>query len=200
MRDTAHQLGLFGAEPMEVDEKFARVERIDLGRGAWLELVRGWLRGDRVLFEHLVATAPWRDEERLMYDHMVAVPRRVASLETIHPTIARMRDLLDARYGTSFCRISAAHYRDGRDSVAWHGDYVARKLPEALVATVSLGDRRRFLVRPKGGGPSMAFSVGGGDLVVMGGSCQRTHDHAVPKVAKAGARIALMFRPVWKDE
>jgi alkylated DNA repair dioxygenase AlkB len=193
------QLGLFGREPMSVDESFGHLERVDLGDGAWLELARGWLRGDQQLFDHLLHTTDWRDEERVMYDHVVAVPRRIASIDRPHTMIARMRELLDVRYETELVRISAALYRDGSDSVAWHGDYVARKMGEALVATVSLGDARRFLIRPKGGGKSLAFSIGGGDLVVMGGSCQRTHEHSIPKAASAEPRIALMFRPIWKE-
>jgi len=193
------QLGLFGREPMSVDETFGHLEHVDLGHGAWIELARGWLRGDEQLFDHLLHTTDWRDEERVMYDHMVAVPRRVGTIETPHPMITCMREILDARYDTEFVRIGAALYRDGSDSVAWHGDYVARKMDEALVATVSLGGARRFLVRPRGGGPSIAFSIGGGDLVVMGGSCQRTHEHSIPKVAKAEPRVALMFRPIWES-
>ncbi|HEY1959540.1 MAG TPA: alpha-ketoglutarate-dependent dioxygenase AlkB [Polyangiaceae bacterium] len=199
MKCSTLQLGLFAREPLAIDETFARAERVELGPNAWVEIVRGWVRGDRELFDHLVATAPWRDEERVMYDHVVAVPRRIAVLDRLHSTIIRVRESLDARYATSFERISVAHYRDGRDSVAWHGDYVARKLDTALVATVSLGSPRRFLIRPKGGGPSRAWTLSGGDLVVMGGTSQRTHEHSVPKVASAGPRVALMFRPVWHE-
>ena len=90
--------------------------------------------------------------------------------------------------------VSAGWYRDGNDSVAFHGDRVARERPRALVATISLGHSRRFLIRPKLGGQSRSFSLGHGDLVVMGGSCQRTWEHGVPKVSSAGPRIALMFR------
>ena len=67
----------------------------------------------------------------------------------------------------------------------------------AVVATVSLGAARKFLVKPTAGGSSRSFALGGGDLVVMGGSCQRTWRHAIPKVASAEPRIALMFRPSW---
>ena len=70
---------------------------------------------------------------------------------------------------------------------------------DTLVATVSLGSPRRFFVRRRGGGPSTVVPLGWGDLVVMGGSCQRTHEHAIPKVARAGPRIALMFRPAWEE-
>ena len=103
----------------------------------------------------------------------------------------------EPRYGTVFDRLGFALYRDGRDSVAWHGDQVARDLPEALVATVSLGEPRLFALRPKGGGRAVRYHLGHGDLVVMGGTCQRTWDHAVPKVARAGPRVSVMFRPAW---
>jgi alkylated DNA repair dioxygenase AlkB len=83
------------------------------------------------------------------------------------------------------------------DSVAWHSDTIARTLPRALVATVSLGAPRRFLMRPAEGGASLARNVGGGDLLVMGGSAQRTWRHSVPKVSEAGPRLAVMFRPSW---
>lgn len=137
-----------------------------------------------------------------MYEKTVEVPRRYAVLDVdspVHPVLAEMRAALDARYATSFERLSVALYRDGRDSVAWHGDYVARRMKEALVATISVGAPRRFLLRPTGGGKSIGFSLGWGDLLVMGGSCQRTHQHSVPKVARADPRIAIMFRPVWDE-
>ena len=68
-----------------------------------------------------------------------------------------------------------------------------------LVATVSLGEPRRFLLRPRKGGRSIRFALGGGNLFVMGGLCQRTWQHAVPKVADAQPRLAVMFRPVWRQ-
>lgn len=108
-----------------------------------------------------------------------------------------MRDLLAARYGEEFPRTSLALYRNGDDSVAYHGDTTARDLPEAVVATVSLGTPRRLLLRPTAGGRSIAFALGRGDLFVMGGTCQRTWRHGIPKVADSGPRIAVMFRPIW---
>ena len=63
-----------------------------------------------------------------------------------------------------------------------------------MVAIVSFGDPRRLALRPRGGGESLSFEMGHGDLVVMGGSCQRTWEHAVPKVAHAGPRISVQFR------
>jgi alkylated DNA repair dioxygenase AlkB len=196
------QLSLFNRAPtLSFDASFAQVERIVLENGAWLELQRNWLAADALLFDVLRERVPWKDESRLMYDRTVAVPRQHAALRdggAIHPILAEMRGALDARYATRFERLSLALYRNGDDSVAWHGDYVARRMPQALVATVSIGAPRKFALRPKGGGPSIAFSLGWGDLIVMGGSCQRTYEHAVPKVAHADPRIAIMYRPKWK--
>jgi alkylated DNA repair dioxygenase AlkB len=84
--------------------------------------------------------------------------------------------------------------------VAWHGDTVARELPNALVATVSVGAPRRFSLRPKGGGRSLSLSLGWGDLLVMGGTIQRTWQHSVPKTASAAPRISIMFRPAWSSQ
>ncbi|MBA3548666.1 MAG: alpha-ketoglutarate-dependent dioxygenase AlkB [Nannocystis sp.] len=111
-----------------------------------------------------------------------------------------MQRALDLRHDTCFERISVALYRDGRDGVAWHGEYIARRMHEALAATVSLGAPRKFLPRPTGGGTSMSLSLGRGDLLIMGGTIQRTYQHSISKVAHADPRIVLMFRPVWKEE
>jgi alkylated DNA repair dioxygenase AlkB len=97
-----------------------------------------------------------------------------------------------------FTQIGANLYRDGADSVAWHGDRVARELPEAVVALVSLGAVRPFRLRPTGGGPSIGLLPGPGDLLVMGGSCQRTWQHSVPKTRASAPRISVQFRHVYQ--
>ena len=114
--------------------------------------------------------------------------------------LERAQRLLGARYGEAFARVSLGYYRDGRDSVAWHGDYVAREMRQAVVATLSLGTPRPFLLRPSGGGSSLSWHLGWGDLFVMGGSCQRTWRHSVPKRKQAAPRIAVMFRPDWPEQ
>jgi alkylated DNA repair dioxygenase AlkB len=201
----ARQLGLFGHEEPDFDAEFRSLRRIELGDGAWLDFAPGWLRGHSRLFEALFESLRFKSSSRTMYEREVEVPRVHAVLPHDGPVpvvVARIRDALSQRYGEAFSRLSVALYRDGRDSVAFHGDYVARKLPEALVASVSLGEPRRFLVRKTASTnrpPSTALSLGGGDLLVMGGTTQRTHQHAVPKVARAGPRMAVMFRPVWLD-
>ena len=195
------QLALFGrTEAPSFDRALARLERIILADGAWLDLARGWLSGHEQVYGELLHGLGWRAERRVMYEREVDVPRLYAELPSGGPSlpvIEEIRRALDAHYRCSFSRTSFALYRDGNDSVAWHGDYVAREMKEALVATISVGAPRRFLLRPLGGGPSMAFSLGWGDLLVMGGTCQRTHQHAIPKVKHALPRISIMLRPDW---
>jgi alkylated DNA repair dioxygenase AlkB len=186
------------AEPV-ADDDFATLERLDLDGESWLDYVPGWLAGDARLYDTLVNEVEWRQPEVRMYDRMVKTPRLVGQVDpTAHPVIPDLIELLSARYDVRLDRVSAGWYRTGVDSVAWHGDRIARDLPHSIVATVSLGGPRRFLIRPRGGGPSTGFDVGRGDLVVMGGACQRLWEHTIPKTATAPPRIALMFRPSYE--
>jgi alkylated DNA repair dioxygenase AlkB len=193
------QLGLFApaSGPPSFDRDFGKLERVELGLGAWLDRAPAWVGHHQALFDELARDLPWRAESRPMYTRVVAVPRLLAMVEG-HALIERMRIALSERYGEDFVRVSAALYRDGRDSVAFHGDTTARDMVQATVATISLGAARKFLLKPTEGGSSQAYALGGGDLVVMGGTCQRTWRHAIPKVTAAvGPRIAVMFRPNW---
>ena len=194
------QLGLFGKGAVSIDAGFAALERTQLSRGAWFDYAPGWLQGHEQVFDALAASMRWHQERREMYQRTVDVPRLYALVPQDgegHPILEVIRRAVSARYGERFARTSLGYYRDGQDSVAWHGDQVARKLPRALVATVSVGAPRRFLLRPTGGGSSLRLALGFGDLLVMGGSCQRTWQHSVPKVKGAAPRIAIMFRPIW---
>jgi alkylated DNA repair dioxygenase AlkB len=135
-----------------------------------------------------------------MYDKKVREPRLTApwgmhSGEPLEPPVLEdMRKALSKRYGVEFDSVGFNLYRDGQDSVAWHGDRIRKEIEDPIVVLVSLGEPRRFLLRPKGGGKSTAFLLGKGDLLVTGGKTQRTWEHSVPKVARAGPRISLAFR------
>jgi alkylated DNA repair dioxygenase AlkB len=192
------QLDLFSAGAPSFDAAFRGARRIELAHGAWIEHARGWVSGHDALFDQLAATAAWREERMHIYDHDVAVPRLLARAPE-GGLLEDMRAALSTRYGEEFVRVTMALYRDGKDSVASHGDTTARDMVEALVATISLGAPRRLLLRPTEGGASRPFELGGGDLFVMGGTCQRTWRHGIPKVAHAGPRIAVMFRPRWGE-
>ena len=198
------QGSLLGAGDPSIDAGFSGLARTTLGPcgDAWVDVVPGWLAGADTLFVELLDGLDWRGRVVPMYERMVDQPRLTARLDSRQdlPVIDAMRAALGARYGLEFTGVGCNLYRDGRDSVAWHGDRVARELPEAVVAIASLGGRRRFLLRPKGGGPSVRFDVGAGDLLVMGGSCQRTWEHSVPKVAHAEPRISVTFRHAYEPD
>lgn len=182
-----------------------RPERRALTRGAWVDVQRSWLGDPDAVFSALLDRVPWRAERREMYDSVVDVPRLVhtylADAPLPHPALTEARAALSSHYlpelGEPFVTAGCCFYRDGRDSVAWHGDTIGRgRTADTMVAIVSVGDPRRLLLRPRGGGSSIALTMGHGDLVVMGGSCQRTWEHAVPKVAHAGPRISVQLRPL----
>ena len=201
------QATLFDTERAEVPALTA-VRRTPLSRGAWVDVLRNWLPDADDVFATLVAEVPWRAERRQMYDRVVDVPRLVHNYgpgEALpHRMLDQARDQLSGHYlpelGEPFVTAGCCYYRDGRDSVAWHGDTIGRgRTQDTMVAIVSVGDPRRLCLRPRGGGDSVSVEMGHGDLVVMGGSCQRTWEHAVPKVSCAGPRLSVQFRPlhVW---
>lgn len=181
------------------------VGRTPLADGAWVDLRPGWLRGADDLFEQLAATVPWQAERRQMYDRVVEVPRLLCffgeSDPLPDPVLEEAREALSAYYGPElgepFRTAGFCYYRDGRDSVAWHGDTIGRGAThDTMVAILTLGAPRPLLLRPRAGGPSLRFRPGHGDLFVMGGSCQRTWEHAVPKTRRVtGPRISIQFRP-----
>ncbi len=182
-------------------------ERMPLRSGAWIDVQRGWLAGSAPLFARLAEAVPWRAERRRMYDRTVDVPRLLCfygEREPLpDPALDACRDALNAHYagelGEPFVTAGLCFYRDGRDSVAWHGDTIGRGSTEdTMVAILSLGEARPLLLRPRGGGSgeTLRYVLGHGDLLVMGGSCQRTWEHAVPKSARpTGPRISVQFRP-----
>src|SRR6202035_1382822 len=181
------------------------VRRTPLAHGAWGDICPGWLQGSGGVFGALLETVPWRAEQRPMYDRVVAGPRLQCfygeDAPLPHPVLTTARRELDAHYGDELgeplCSAGLCLYRDGRDSVAWHGDRIGRGAKEdTVVAILSLGAPRALMLRPRGGGPALRHEIGHGDLLVMGGSCQRTWEHAVPKSTRAtGLRISVQFRP-----
>lgn len=179
------------------------VQRRGLSRGAWVDVRRGWVTGSDLLFDRLRDSAAWQAERRKMYDRVVDVPRLNCHLgaddEWPDPFLRDLQTALNAHYAHDdpFVTCGMAYYRDGRDSVAWHGDTIGRGAThDVMVAVVSVGSPRAFLMRPRGGGESIRYDVGHGDLLVMGGAAQRTCEHAVPKTARpVGPRISIQFRP-----
>jgi alkylated DNA repair dioxygenase AlkB len=187
-------------------EDLAGVWRTPLTRGAWVDHLPGWLGGADLLFADLVEHVPWRAERRQMYERVVDVPRLLAFYgeedPLPHEGLVEARDRLSGHYreelGEPFRTAGLCYYRDGRDSVAWHGDRIGRSRREdTMVAILSLGETRKLMLRPDSGGAgrTQSFLLGHGDLVVMGGSCQRTWEHCIPKTERpCGPRISVQYR------
>jgi len=221
------QLALADVEQSQADPGFATLRRIELDAGAWVDFVPGWLRGPTALFDRVCAATTWERRTRTMYERTLEVPRllghcdveaaepvplvrgerRIERLAAIHPeqSAALSRELrstaalLVKHYARLLERITLAYYRNGRDSVAFHGDRLGALRSDTVVAVLSLGARRRFVLRPDPARGSamrpLTFHVGEGDLLVMGGTCQATWQHAVPKTReRSGPRVAVMFR------
>jgi alkylated DNA repair dioxygenase AlkB len=187
-------------ETTDFDRSFSHLQRVELDGESWVDHAPAWVSGADRLFEEVLAGRRWEQRSRRMYDQRVQEPRLTApwsadSDEPLEPPVLEdIRISLSARYDRAFDSVGFNLYRDGRDSVAWHADRIPKEIETPLVALVSLGEPRKFLLRPKGGGPSRTFMLGRGDLLVTGGNTQRTWEHSVPKVARAGPRISLGYR------
>jgi alkylated DNA repair dioxygenase AlkB len=194
------QPSLLDTDAPGVDPGFDSVIRIDLDDESWVDHAPGWVSGSDRLFDELASNTKWGQRTRRMFDKRVLEPRLTSSWneqsgQPLTPAVLEdMRDALSDRYRVRLTSMGMNFYRDGNDSVAWHGDRIAREIEKPIVALVSLGHPRKFLLRPKGGGRSRVFELGRGDLLVTGGRTQRLWQHSVPKVAAAGPRISLAFR------
>lgn len=181
------------AEPTVDPMALVTASRLQLDRWSWIDVVPGFVAGADAVFDALIDAVDWRTSDRWMYDRMVSEPRLHGRPPHL-PVLDAARRTLRVHYGESLDRGACNLYRDGADSVAWHGDRIRSRRRHSVVAVTTLGESRPFLIRPAGGGPSRRLRPGSGDLVVMGGACQRDWEHTVPKVRSAGARISVTFR------
>lgn len=186
-----------GVDEARVDATFANAHRVQLDAHSWVEQVPGWFTGAGPLFDELARTARWEQRRRRMYGRWVLEPRLTAEhrdLSAAPPALQTMAQALTAHYGVTYDRLWLNLYRHHRDSTGWHGDGASTRRREAVVPVLSLGAARRFLVRPARGGPSTTFHPVAGDLIVMGGRCQRDWRHCVPKqTTPSGPRISVNF-------
>jgi alkylated DNA repair dioxygenase AlkB len=194
------QPSLFGTGRAEVDDSFAGITRTWLDPASWVDHGPGWLRGSDDAFEALVRNVSWGQRNRWMYDRQVDEPRLTAwqavdvDNPLRHPFLEDARTALSKYYEVEMDSVSINLYRDGADSVAWHRDRIPKEIADPVVALVSVGEPRKFLLRPFGGGKSRVFKLGHGDLFVTGGQSQRRYEHSVPKATNSGPRISLAFR------
>lgn len=198
----AYQTSLF-AQGAPAISHTARLERIHLDEMSWVDLGPNWLQGADALLGQLATGLAWKGGQRPMYGSLVREPRLHASVPLGAPStpavITPITHWLEARYGKGLTPGFVNYYRDGADSVAWHADRVGVHQVDPVVALVSLGGPRRFQLRPVGGGAGLRLMLDSGDLLVMGGACQHSWEHCVPKMSSAPPRMSISFRHVPDD-
>lgn len=151
-------------------------------------------------FETLRDSAAWQAQRRPMYDRIVDVPRLLASYRIEEwPSKLPLQEMLaivQARAPAPYNAVGLNLYRDGRDSVAMHNDKLHTILPGFPISLISLGNARRMNIRAKnGGGRAIGIDLEPGSLLVMSHASQLTHEHGIPKTAKAvEPRMSAVFR------
>lgn len=189
---------------------------VELGEGAWIAHLSGLFPEHEALAARIAASSPLRAEALRIGAREVWTPRLTAwhgdpgrvygySGRRFEPTpwtepLAEVRDRVETRTGVRFDSVLVNVYRGGRDSMGWHADDEPELGPRApedvLIASVSLGAPRRFVMRHRRRpADKRELALGEGDLLVMGGATQRRWQHAVPKTARpVGPRTNLTFR------
>ncbi len=190
-------------------DRSATVDRVPLGDGSsWVDVVRGFVPGHQDLFTLLHEETRWQQAEVLRYDKYVPEKRLGAMVRADTVTAVRQTGLhLESRYRVTFDGVGALLYRDGQDYQGLHSDRAMKWLDDTLIGIVVLGHRRPFVLRERNGSANdrdrtpagqapddIDLQPGEGDLIVMGGRCQRDWLHGVPAADTDQPRISLTWR------
>lgn len=191
---TGLQGSLFGSGPLRVSPLGTVAQTSWLDDDCRVDHAPGWLTGADDLFLHLLDSLSWQSHHRWINGQNMLEPRLSTTIRDPSKALNDIAEELTGYYGRGYVAAWANLYRDGNDGVAWHGD---RHRPGSLhedVALVSMGARRPFRIRRRGGGLSRAWTLASGDLLVMRGPAQQRFEHCIPKLASAGPRISIAFR------
>jgi len=193
------------------------MQRIELHAGAWVETWDGWLRTGEAaeLAATLVRDLAWEQRHIVLFGKRVLQPRLIAwagelpyrySGQTLEPrpwpsAVRTAATRISATARVPFNHVLINRYRDGKDSMGYHADAEPELGLDPVVATLSLGQTRRFVLRRHdrtSDEPPLVLPLRNGSLLIMGGTCQRHYRHAVPRAARPGVeeRISLTFRHV----
>lgn len=146
------------------------------------------LFGRRCLQPRLQA---WHGDKSYRYSGLKMEPRPWT------PELLHLRTRCEQAAGTTFNSVLLNLYRDGQDSMGWHQDNEPELGSHPIIASLSLGGSRRFLLRNKQTDEKIEFLLGHGDLLIMAGSTQTHWQHSLPKTAKpCQPRINLTFRTI----
>ncbi|NUS37799.1 MAG: alpha-ketoglutarate-dependent dioxygenase AlkB [Lysobacter sp.] len=114
------------------------------------------------------------------------------------PSLQPVRAGLAGELRVGFDSVLANLYRDGRDAMGWHSDDEPELGAEPVIASISLGATRRFVLKSRRDAAlRLALDLPHGSLLVMRGETQRNYRHALPRTARpVGPRINLTFRRI----
>jgi alkylated DNA repair dioxygenase AlkB len=113
------------------------------------------------------------------------------------PTLMEIRREVEAAADAPFNSVLLNYYRDGQDSIGYHADAEPELGTNPVIASISLGAVRQFVLKHPRTGTKLKYDLAPGSLIVMGGACQHHWVHGVPKTkAPVGARINLTFRNI----
>lgn len=165
------------------------------------------------LYQQLQQEIDWRQDEIFLFGRHVAIPRMQAfqgergiqyrysglsmTTEPWHPAILAIKEKLQQMSGAHFNSVLLNYYRNGRDSMGWHSDDEPELGSNPIIASLSLGDTRRFLLRHRFDKtiPQQELLLNNGSVLIMAGKLQHNWQHSIPKTAKAmQGRINLTFR------
>jgi alkylated DNA repair dioxygenase AlkB len=189
-------------------ERHAVVERIHLSESSWVEIIPGFVRDAPAAFTELHDSLSWQQTEVLRYDRYVPERRLGVGVHADATAMLRQTGMhLRSRFRVPFTGVAAILYRNGEDFQGLHSDREMRWLDDTVIAIVVLGSRRPFVLRPRapGGVPvervpagsgqdDVVLTPGEGDMLIMGGACQREWLHGVPSASTDLPRISLTWR------
>lgn len=170
---------------------------------SWVDLVPGWLRDADEVFAALRDGLAWRQARLWRYDHWVDEPRLTAGTRpAAHPALVAATRELRRLYRVDLDGPALAYYRDGRDALGAHRDRELRHTSDTLIAILSLGARRPWVVTPRGAADTGRAAAGAvdlapraGDLLVLGGRAQADWLHGVPpQPGLRDGRISVQWR------
>jgi alkylated DNA repair dioxygenase AlkB len=184
------------------------VERLQLDDTSWVDVARGWLPEPGPVLDHLLANVAWQASRLFRYDHEVEEKRLGAGWRRghplPHPALADATRALQHRYGVEFDGFGMIQYRDAGDGQAFHRDTDMRWLDDTIVAILTFGAQRPWLLRPRanrfadqpGKGATHDLQPGAGDLLVLGGRAQADWEHSVPYLpgGSVGVRVSIQWR------
>jgi alkylated DNA repair dioxygenase AlkB len=179
-----------------------------------VKLVSSFVSDSMAVFKELQEDLSWRQDKITLYGKTHDVPRLQAwyadpgltytyshiQLQPVqwHPLLIELKKQIEQYSNESFNSVLCNYYRTGNDYVAWHADDEKELGTKPIIASLSLGGARKFVLREKKNKTNkIELNLGSGDLLLMCGRTQEIFEHQIVKTKKeVEGRINLTFRRI----